>query len=146
MSSRPVPDWIVVAFLFVSLAGFADSTYLAAAHYLGAPLSCSVFTDCEKVTTSRYAVIAGIPLGVFGAMYYMAVFLLTIAYIDTRRTAVLAAAVGITAFGFLASIVFVCLQLFVIRAICPYCMASALSSTILFVIGLRILKVFRASL
>jgi uncharacterized membrane protein len=137
--SEAVPRWVVAAFLLFAFIGFTDATYLAAKHYLGTPLACSVFANCEKVTSSRFAVILGIPLGVYGALYYLAVILLTIGYVDTKKSIVLRAAAGITPLGFLASAWFVYLQLFVIGAVCPYCMLSALMSTLLLIPGLYVL-------
>jgi uncharacterized membrane protein len=129
------PNWMIASFLSASFIGFADATYLAAKHYLGTPLSCSIFEGCEKVTTSRFATIAGVPLGVAGAAYYLVVFLTVIAYLDTRRLGIIRFAAGFTAVGFLSSLWFVYLQLFVIGAVCPYCMLSALASTALFIVG-----------
>jgi len=138
--SRVVPRWIIAAFLLVSFGGFVDATYLTVKHYSGTPLACSIFKGCEKVTTSRYAVILGVPLALFGAVYYLAVFLLSIAYLDVRRQEILSFTALFTVVGLLASAWFVYLQLFVIQAICPYCMVSAIASTILFLLGMYVLK------
>jgi uncharacterized membrane protein len=133
---RPAGKGLAAAFLIASFVGFSDATYLAAAHYLGRPVECSVFTDCEKVTKSPYAVFAGLPLGVWGAAYYLSIFLLMVGYLDTRDPRPARIAAGLTPFGFLASVWFVYLQLFVIEAVCPYCMLSAALSGLLFVLGL----------
>jgi len=138
--SRAVPRWIIAAFLLVSFGGFVDATYLTVKHYSGTPLACSIFTDCEKVTTSRYAVIFGVPLALLGAVYYLAVFLSLIAYLDVRRQEILSFTALFTVVGLLASAWFVYLQLFVIHAICPYCMVSAIASTILFLLGMVVLR------
>jgi len=130
---------LAVCFLIVGLFGFADATYLSVKHYSGTSLACSIFEGCEKVTSSRYAVIAGIPLALGGAIYYFVVLVMTVAYLDTRKTAVLLVTARLTVVGFLASAWFVYLQLFVIRAICPYCMLSAIASTLLFGLGSLVL-------
>ncbi|MCG3114044.1 MAG: vitamin K epoxide reductase family protein [Candidatus Manganitrophus sp. SA1] len=135
------PKRIIVALLLAaSLIGFIDAAYLTAKHYLGAPPPCGRFGGCETVTTSEYAAIAGVPLALLGAVYYLAVFLSVIAYLDTRRPGILRMTAGFTAVGFLASLWFVYLQLFVIKAICPYCMLSAFASTVLFIVGMIVLR------
>jgi uncharacterized membrane protein len=130
-------------FLAASLVGLIDAAYLTAKHYLGTPPACSLFAGCEKVTTSHYAMIAGIPLALLGAIYYLALFLIVIAYLDTGRIEMIRLASGLTAIGFVSSIYFVYLQLFVIQAICIYCMLSALASTVLFIIGMMMLRGMR---
>ncbi len=134
------PKRIIVPLLAASLIGFIDAAYLTAKHYLGAPPPCGRFGGCETVTTSEYATIAGVPLALLGAVYYLAVFLSVIAYLDTRRPGILRMTAGFTAVGFLASLWFVYLQLFVIKAICPYCMLSAFASTVLFIVGMIVLR------
>ncbi|HUK57055.1 MAG TPA: vitamin K epoxide reductase family protein [Nitrospiria bacterium] len=133
--SGKTPSRVPAAFLILSLIGFADATFLTVKHYAGGPLNCSIFEGCEKVTTGPYASLVGIPLSLLGAAYYLAIFLLTIAYLDTRRGGILYFTAGMTFVGFAASAWFVYLQLFVIRAVCPYCMVSALTSTVLFILG-----------
>lgn len=135
------PKRLIVALLLAaSLIGFVDAAYLTAKHYLGAPPPCGRFGGCETVTTSEYATIAGAPLALLGTVYYLAIFLSVIAYLDTRRPGILRMTAGFTAVGFLASVCFVYFQLFVIKAICPYCMFSAFASTVLFIAGMMALR------
>jgi uncharacterized membrane protein len=131
---------MVFLFLAVSLVGFVNAAYLTAKHYLGTPPACSLFAGCEKVTTSRYATILGVPLALLGALYYLAVFLAVVAYVDTGRVGIFRGVAGFTAVGFVASAWFVYLQLFVIQAICQYCMLSAFTSTLLFIFGITVLR------
>jgi uncharacterized membrane protein len=138
--STAIPKWIIFAFIVVSLLGFLDATYLTVKHYLGTPIECSIFEGCEKVTASPYATVAGIPVALLGAIYYLAIFLLTVAYLDTKREAIMSFAARLTPIGFLASLWFVYLQLFVIKAICPYCVISAATSAILFILGILVVK------
>jgi uncharacterized membrane protein len=135
------PKKVIVALLLAaSLIGFIDAAYLTAKHYLGMPPSCGRFGGCETVTTSEYATIAGVPIALLGALYYLAVFLSVIAYLDTRRTGIIRWTAGFTTVGFVASLWLVYLQLFVIKAICPYCMLSAFASTILFIVGIAVFR------
>lgn len=127
-------------FLAVSFLGFLDVTYLTAEHYLGLPLNCSVFEGCEQVVASKYATIGSIPVALFGAIYYLSIFLLAIFYLDTKRIVALILAVLLTPLGLSASLWFLYLQLFIIKALCLYCIISAISSTSLFILGIVTLK------
>ena len=136
-----IPKLLLAVFLIASLLGFLDTTYLTVKHYTGSSLNCSVlFGDCEKVTTSKYSMLAGVPLALIGAIYYFTIFILSVAYLDTKREKTIIIASYLTATGFLASAYFVFLQLFIIKAICPYCMVSAILATILFINGVIVLK------
>ena len=126
---------IAIVFLIISFIGFLDSSYLTVQHYRGEPPSCAIFTGCETVAESKYAVAGPIPLALLGLLYYLAIFILTVAYFDTKKERLLLLAALLTIAGFLASLYFVYLQLFVIKAICLYCMISAASSTALFTFG-----------
>lgn len=56
--------WLVLGFLILGFLGFLDATYLTVKHYLGTPINCSIFEGCEKVTTSQYATVGGVPVSV----------------------------------------------------------------------------------
>jgi uncharacterized membrane protein len=131
------------AMLAFALVGFLDSTYLAIEHFLNRVPPCSLVTGCEIVTTSKYSVIFGVPLALLGALYYLAVIVALVLYLDMRRDFIIKWTARVTAFGFVFSLWLVYLQLFVIKAICQYCMLSAISSTGLFVVGVLMLRSFR---
>ena len=134
------PKWIVYALLLLSLIGFLDADYITIKHFLGTPLTCSVFEGCEKVTTSQYAAIFNIPVALLGAMYYLSILALTILYLDTGRVSIIHFISRFSTVGFLASLWFIYLQLFVIGAICIYCLVSALTSFAIFALGAYVRK------
>lgn len=134
-----VSKWIVYSLLFLSLIGFLDADYITVKHYLGVPLTCSVFEGCEKVTTSQYAAIGGIPVALFGAVYYLSILVLTILYLDTEKVWAIRLISRFSVVGFLVSLWFIYLQLFVIKAICFYCVVSAITSTSIFIVGMRLM-------
>lgn len=127
---------LVVIVAILSFAGFLDASYLTFKHYSGTPINCAIFNGCEEVTTSQYATIGSIPVALLGAIYYAAIFLLIIAYLDTKNLNFFKLAILLTPLGFLTSLGLVYLQLFVIKAICLYCMVSAVDSTLLFIAGI----------
>jgi uncharacterized membrane protein len=134
-SSKPnaiSPRVIALLFLVFSLVGFLDATYLTIEHYRGAEVICGPLWDCQAVANSRYADIGGVPIALGGAIFYLAILLLSIAYFDTKRGRVLTIAAFISIPGFLASLILIYLQVFVLHALCFYCLLSALVSTALF--------------
>lgn len=126
--------------LGVSILGFLDAAYLSLEHFLGRVPPCSIVEGCEQVTTSVYSIIAGVPVALLGAVFYLTVLVLSIVYLDTKRNGPLTFAACLTIIGFVASLAFVYIQLFVIHAICIYCMFSALTSTTLFILGMMVLR------
>ena len=141
MQPKQISNSLLGAFLLVTFVGFADAAYLTAKHYLGEIPPCSIINGCETVLTSPYATIVGnIPIALVGAVYYLTLIVGGIAYLDTKNKTVLAATAYFTTTGFLTSAILVFLQIFVIKALCLYCLASAITSTLLFVLGIIILK------
>ena len=147
-------NFLYFTFLPVSFLGFLDASYLTVKHFVGTPLPCSVLHGCEEVTTSQYSVIGGIPVALLGAVYYLAIFILILSVLrrnmfsssgvenvaDANEDKLLNLTVRLTVIGLLASLWFIYLQLFVIKAICLYCMFSAFTSITLFVFGIIVLK------
>ena len=135
-----IPNWTIVVLLIASGVGFLDATYLSVKHFVGSPLSCSVLDGCGDVLASSYSVVGPVPVALIGSIYYALIFVFTVAYIDLRRSDVIVATAWFTAAGFIATLWFVYLQMFVIHELCLYCILSAVTATLLFVAGVRILK------
>lgn len=123
---------MVYIFLFLSTLGFLDSTFLTTQHYSRDPLSCPLFGGCDEVTTSAYSEILGIPVALLGVLYYGLIFLASLYSYLSENKKVLQLAGYFTIVGLLCSLYFVFLMLFVLNALCFYCLVSALSSTLLF--------------
>lgn len=133
------PKWLLIIFAVIAFVGFMDAVYLSAVHFLGEVPDCSIIEGCEEVTTSKYATVGPIPIALFGAAYYLFVFLLAVFAIDTGKRSPLVMAIIATWGGFAVTLVLIFLQIFVIRAICLYCLISAVTTTILFILGLFLL-------
>ena len=122
-----------------SFLGLMDASYLAAKHYTGTIPVGAMVKGCEAFTTSQYATIGlpavegGISVALLGVIYYLAVLIISIAIIDTKSDRLKKFLAGFSVIGLMASIWFISLQLFVIKALCLYCLASAFSSTAIFI-------------
>jgi uncharacterized membrane protein len=104
----------------VALAGAALAGYLTWAHYADASVVCPVGGGCETVQSSDYAEIAGIPVAALGLCAYGAILALLIW--DSPLARLAAAAIALT--GLLFSIYLLVVQLFVIDAVCLWCLAN----------------------
>lgn len=102
-------------------------------------LACSV-GHCETVNLSRWSVFLGLPVAAWGVGFYIAVFAVALAG-TTERLAdapvVSTALLALTGWGVLFSAWLTYLELFVINAICVWCVVSAILVTVLF--GLSVL-------
>ncbi|MDO8430119.1 MAG: vitamin K epoxide reductase family protein [bacterium] len=125
--------------LAASFIGFLDASYLTAAHYFNFSLPCSILSGCDLVITSEYSKILGIPVALLGAIYYSFIFFASIAYLDAGNSFIIKLVAYATILGFLASLWFVYVQLFILNALCLYCIISAITSTALFILGMRFL-------
>jgi len=134
-SPLPLPRWQYWGWLLASAIGFIDAAYLTAKYYQGELPTCGLSSGCETVLTSQFATFAGAPIALAGALYYLAAFLLVFMYGDFRRPILLHAAVLLVAGGWIVSLLLLYVQLFVLEAVCQYCLASALTSTVLFVLA-----------
>ncbi len=122
-------------FAFLAFIGFLDASYLSLKHFIGGPVPCLI-GGCEQVTTSVYSTIGPVPIALVGALSYLTLLLLAVYAWEHGSEKAFALASWLALGNFLVSVVLVSLQLFVIHAICLYCMASATISTLLCVIGI----------
>lgn len=123
------------AIALLALGGVFLATYLTL-YKVGiiGTLSCSV-GNCETVQTSRWALFLGLPVAAWGVAFYLLVFVLALlwsesAWADSRALGW--AMVGLTGWGVLFSSWLTYLELYVINAICMWCVVSAVLAALLF--------------
>ncbi len=136
MPAKHISNWVMVAVCIAALIGFADASYLTVEHYIGGIPPCSPGFDCEKVTTSEYSQILGIPVALLGSLYYFVILLATLVYFDTRKQFIALGVFAVAPLGLASAVWFTSLQIFVIKAFCPYCLLSAGTSTLIFIFAL----------
>ena len=123
----------------LAFIGVFVSTYLTLYKfgYIGS-LQCAV-GSCETVNTSRWATFLGLPVAAWGLGFYVSALALVLAgiqerYADSRGVAL--ALVALTGWGVLFSGWLTYLELFVIDAICIWCVTSAVIVLVMFAISL----------
>jgi uncharacterized membrane protein len=104
----------------VALAGLALAGYLTWVHFDDAALVCVAGGGCETVQESEYAEIAGIPVAMLGLGAYAV--LLSLVAVDGPNARLAAAMVALV--GLVFSMYLLALQLFVIDAVCAWCLAN----------------------
>jgi uncharacterized membrane protein len=112
----------------LALAGIAIAGYLTYVHYAELePFCVGGGGGCERVQTSPWAELAGIPVSLLGLLAYVAV-LASLALPEAIGRSV-AAFVSLVGFGFSAWLTYV--ELVKIDAVCQWCVASAVVMTAL---------------
>jgi uncharacterized membrane protein len=126
-----------LALALLALAGLGISGYLIYIHYAGVKPICTGGGGCERVQTSRYAELAGIPVAVLGAVGYG--LILAASQLHGEGARIATAVLALAGFGFSAYLTY--RELFTIDAICQWCVASAVLMTALAVVSsLRLLR------
>ena len=117
---------------FCAAFGIGIATYIALSAAGGdAPACIAGSHGCLTVAESSYSHLLGINVAVFGIVGYVLLLATSTLRGDPARLA--GFALSLTGFGF--SVYLTYLELFVIDAICQWCVASAIVMTILFAIS-----------
>ena len=122
----------------LAFIGVFVSTYLTLYKfgYIGS-LQCAV-GSCETVNTSRWATFFGLPVAAWGLGFYVSALALVVVgiqerYADSRALSL--ALVALTGWGVLFSGWLTYLELFVIDAICIWCVTSAVIVLVMFAVS-----------
>ena len=119
------------AIAVLSLVGVAIAAYLTYVHYADVKAFCVAGGGgCEKVQTSEFAKLAGIPVAVLGLAAY--VLILASLCVRSEAAVIAGALLALAGFGFSAYLTY--RELFTIDAICQWCVASAIVMTALAVL------------
>ena len=113
--------------IILAAIGLAISVYLTIVHYRQDLLACGIGGDCETVQTSKWATVGPIPLALLGVGMCAAVIGLAVVRIARPRLALPTTSLifGLVLSGLMYEIYLTYLELFVIDAICPWCVAFA---------------------
>jgi uncharacterized membrane protein len=131
------------AIALLALVGFFVALYLwLHALGVGGELKCGT-GGCETVQTSRWAVLFGLPVAFYGVVGYGVLFVTALlslrpaAFGEPRWDRLL---VGFATIGFLFTVYLTYVELFLIHAICRWCVGSAVIITAIWIVSLLALK------
>jgi len=136
MTKRTIVATLALAGIFVALYLF-----LYKIGRIG-NLSCSI-GSCETVNLSRWSIFLGAPVAAWGVGFYVVMFGLSVASLQDRYANSIGmskALALVSGGGLVFSAWLTYLELFVIHAICQWCVASALIVTTIFVVSMLDLK------
>ena len=131
------------AIAVLALVGFFVALYLwLHAIGVGGPLKCGA-GGCDTVQTSRWATFLGLPVALYGVVGYAAILIVALAGLRpaalARRGPALVL-VALASAGMLFTLYLTYLELFVIRAICRWCVGSAVILTAIWLVALAALR------
>ena len=122
-----------VIILALSALGIVLSLYLAYLYYSKATaVFCTAGSGCDTIRESSYSAILGVPVALLGVIGYSLIFALSIASIKGKNQWFLLYLASLAGFAFSAYLTYI--ELFVIHAICFYCLISAVIITALLII------------
>ncbi|MBI2486807.1 MAG: vitamin K epoxide reductase family protein [Deltaproteobacteria bacterium] len=121
-----------VIILVLSALGIALSLYLTYLYYSKAVAAfCAAGSGCDTVRESSYSAILGVPVALLGVIGYSLIFALSLTFKGRDRWFLLYLA---SLAGFVFSAYLTYIEIFVLHAICFYCLISAVIITAIFLI------------
>jgi uncharacterized membrane protein len=132
MNAPTVRAALVIAAVLAA-AGAGVALYLTFTHYGDQPIACNGLGDCDYVNSSEYAKLLGVPVALVGAGAYVTMLIASSAAWIRRDATLLLAAWGVALASFAFSLYLTYIELWVLEAICVYCVISAGVATALFV-------------
>jgi uncharacterized membrane protein len=131
------------AIALLALVGLFVALYLwLHALGFGGPIKCGTGA-CDTVQASPWAVLLGLPVALYGVVGYLTIFVVALVALrpaalhDRKWNLVL---VGLSTVGVLFTAYLTYLELFVIHAICRWCVASAVIITVIWVVAVLALR------
>jgi len=108
-------------------------------------LACGL-GGCERVNTSSWSTFIGAPVAAWGLAFYVATFLVALAgtsvrYAERPGISYVLTAMSLVGVAFSAWLTY--LELYVIEAICKYCVSSAVIVTLIFLVSVADLAAHR---
>jgi uncharacterized membrane protein len=120
-----------IALGVVALAGIGVSAYLTAVRAAGDSPTCVIGGGCTTVQKSEYSELLGVPVAWLGLAAYVG--LLVAAILPGQLGRALGLFTAVVSFGFSAWLTYA--EIFLIEAICAWCVASAVLVTLALIIA-----------
>ena len=116
----------------LSALGLIVSLYLVYLHYSDSQAAfCAAGTDCDTVRHSGFSTLLGIPVAAIGVAGYAVILIASLIAMKRRTKWLILYILALAGFVFSAYLTY--LELFVIKAICMYCIFSAVLMTVIFI-------------
>jgi uncharacterized membrane protein len=139
-SGRPSRDWLAVTKLILTIIGILITGYIFVTELVNAETICprNATFNCDLVQHSIYSKVGPIPVIYLGLGGYLAILLVLlmqnrVPFLTERGKLIVFA---LTLFGFLFSAYLTYVEAFVLQAWCIWCLSSAITMTLLFLVSL----------
>lgn len=163
MKKEQIKTILTLLIIIFSIVGIFDASYISYEKITGQIPACRPGFDCGKVLNSPWSSIGPIPLSVYGLGYYLTILIISSMTLLERDIRPISKKIlskfdhhffqrlkqitniqligYLTTFGFIFSIYLISLMAFVIQGWCMYCLISAFSCIMLFILSLLLTKV-----
>jgi uncharacterized membrane protein len=126
-----------VAILVLAVIGIGIAGYLTYTHYAGIKVACLSSGGCETVQASRWSKVDGVPVALLGLIGYV----LILGSLAVRGDIGQIGGFGLALVGFLFSMYLTYREVFTIKAICQWCVSSAVIMFVLLILtGWRVAR------
>ena len=130
--------WLYRISIALALLGVAVSAYLTIFKLTDNQRMCLGNGGCSKVNSSVYAEVYGIPVAIIGIGGYAVIAALT--FLEDRNQFLkqngTMLVFGLALIGFLFTLYLIYVELALIKALCPFCVTSQITMTILFILSI----------
>jgi len=129
--------WLARSLYALLFVGFAIGIYMTIFSATGNEAMCLGSGACSTVTASRYSVINGIPVPVIGLVGNLA--LLGVLFFETRNSFLQKNGTliffGFALAGFAFTLWLIYLEIFILKAFCPFCVTAQTVMILTFIIA-----------
>lgn len=133
---------ILIFMLVFALLGFVLSAYLAYEYNqpepIGCPVSSTSTNSCETVRQSPYSELFGIKLPFWGAAYFLTTIALITLNLFRDNKKFLYGLIILTIAGLAFETTMTLIQIFIIEAICTWCIMTEVASITLVALGINL--------
>lgn len=135
--------WLYRASAALVVLGLLVSIYMTIYKLTSNDSMCLGSGDCHTVNASKYSEVNNIPVAVIGIIGYAAI--LGSLFLETRNRFFKENSTmfifGMSLTGFLFTVWLIYVELVLIRALCPFCVTSQISMTLIFILAIiRLIK------
>ena len=129
--------WLYRASIALAVLGLLVSVYMTIFKFYKIEKMCLGSGACTAVNTSKYSEVNNIPVAVIGIIGYAAILAVLIyeprsRFVQQNGTLMI---FGMALTGFIFTVWLVYVEIALIKALCPFCVTSQVTMTILFIIS-----------
>lgn len=129
---------MVLLLLILVLAGLTSAAILSLSHLLNLPIPCGTSHGCATVASHPSSLLLGIPIAYFGVAVYLTLLVLlhrAPSSSKARLAVLVISGVGTAISGYLLYY-----SKTVIQATCPWCVASGVAMTLIFLLSIGMVR------